>query len=336
MSKGKRSELGFTQFDSQTWGYANDPNMTDQILTERMYMSTLNELCLNRFTWTGLPEEIDRTFVEKSLHYNGLAVFFHSRNGLKPETVGDLEIVVDRYNRYFCLKASSQGEINMYDNPTEFQVYGNQQIERLLHARECVPIWANISRIPQLQAIALYARKLAKIDRTIDITVENLRFSRLVTGNANQRQSLTNIMRNIDEGKPVVYTTPNFDPSSIQALDLGTHPDVLPKLMDARNSLWNQAMGFLGINNANQDKRERLVASEVQANDEQVLAVRATALNTRQYAAEQINRMYGLNVEVNYDQTGSMPVIPDGVGQFELEGDKDNAELHNDTATSDR
>jgi hypothetical protein len=205
----------------------------------------------------------------------------------------------------------------MYDNPTEFHAYGNQMIERDLNARECVPIWANSLRIPQRQAIAIYARKLAKIDRTIDITVENLRFSRLVTGNANQRNSLVNIMRNIDEGKPIVYTTPNFDPASVQVLDLGVHPDLLPKLMDARNSLWNQAMGFLGINNANQDKRERLVASEVQANDEQVLAVRATALNARQYAAEQINRMFGLNVSVSYDQTAYMsaqPEMPDAEG----------------------
>jgi hypothetical protein len=283
--------------------------MTDQMFTEQMYLTTLSELCVNRFQWEGLPEEIDHRFVELNLHNRGLLVFFYDDD--KKGDGGKY------FEKYFCLRASTQGPINMYDNPTEFHAYGNQMIERDLNARECVPIWANSLRIPQRQAIAIYARKLAKIDRTIDITVENLRFSRLVTGNANQRNSLVNIMRNIDEGKPIVYTTPNFDPASVQVLDLGVHPDLLPKLMDARNSLWNQAMGFLGINNANQDKRERLVASEVQANDEQVLAVRATALNARQYAAEQINRMFGLNVSVSYDQTAYMsaqPEMPDAEG----------------------
>lgn len=303
-----KSELAFTQFDASSWGYNSDPQMTDQAFTEQMYMTTLSELCVNRFKWEGLPPEIDRRFIELSLHRNGLVVFFHDT----PQEDDD-----KRFDRYFCLKASTEGPLNMYDNPTMFRAYGNQMIERQLNARECVPIWANSLRIPQRQAIAIYSRKLAKIDRTIDITVENLRYSRLVTGNANQRNSLVNIMRNIDEGKPIVYTTPNFDPASVQVLDLGVHPDLLPKLMDARNSLWNQAMGFLGINNANQDKRERLVASEVQANDEQVLAVRSTALNARQYAAEQINAMFPeLNVSVTYDQTGAMPTQPDGAGQF--------------------
>lgn len=329
MSK-KKNELAFTQFDAANWGYgSSDPQMNDQIFTEQMYISTLTELSVNRFQWDGLPEEIDRTFIEKELHFSGLVVFFHSSKGLEPDET-------DKYNRYFALKATPQGNINMYDNPTQFQVYGNTMIERQLNARMCVPIWANTMRVPQRSAIVLYARKLAKIDRTIDITIESLRYSRLVTGNANQRQSLINIMRQVDEGKPVVYTSQNFDPSSVQVFDLGVHPDTLPKLMDARNSLWNQAMGFLGINNANQDKRERLVASEVQANDEQVLAVRATALNTRQYACEQINKMYGLHVSVSYDQTGAMPTTPAGIGQFDMEGmeDKISGNVYDDASGS--
>lgn len=301
-----KSPLSFTQFDANSWGYGNDPQMNDQTLTEHMYLQTLTELCVNRFKWEGLPESIDRRFIELTLHSQGLVLFFKE---------------TDNYDRYFALRGMAHGQNNMYDNPTQFTAIGNSMIQRDLNARECVPIWANSLRIPQRQAIVLYARKLAKIDRTIDITIENMRYTRLVTGNANQRQSLVNIMRQVDEGKPIVYTTANFDPASVQVFDLGVHPDTLPKLMDARNSLWNQAMGFLGINNANQDKRERLVASEVDANDEQVLAVRSTALNARQYAAEQINRMFpDLDVTVTYDQTDAMSITPDGVGQFDEEG----------------
>lgn len=310
-----KSQLGFTQFDTSSWGYNNDPQMNDQVFTEQMYLQTLTELCVNRFKWEGLPEEIDRRFIELALHDNGLVVFFYDKpaEGLK------------RFERYFALKASTQGRMNMYDNPTEFHAYGNQMIERDLNARECVPIWANSMRIPQRQAIYIYARKLARIDRTIDITIGNMRYTRLVTANSNQRQSMTNVMRQVDEGKPIVYISNSAVPENIQALDLAVHPDVLPKLMDARNSLWNQAMGFLGINNANQDKRERLVASEVQANDEQVLAVRETALNARQYAAEQINRMYpDLNVTVSYDQTAAMSTQPDGADQFDVDESTEN------------
>lgn len=309
---GKAPPLSFTQFDANYWGYNNDPQANDQVMVEQMYWQTLTELCVNRFKWEGLPEEIDRRFIELNLHQQGLVIFFKEEK---------------KYNRFFALAGTAMGTPNMYNNPTHFMAIGNTMIQEELDARHCVPIWANSLRIPQWRAINIYARKLAKADRTIDIMIDNLRYTRLVTGNANQRQSLVNIMRQVDDGQPLVYTTPNFDPASVQSLDLGMHPESLPKLMDARNSLWNQAMGFLGINNANQDKRERLVASEVQANDEQVLAVRQGNLNARQYAAEQINRMFGLDVSVTYDQTDSMSVVPDGIGQFDIEGD-DNGNVH--------
>jgi hypothetical protein len=72
-------------------------------------------------------------------------------------------------------------------------------------------------------------------------------------------------------------------------------------------------MGLLGINNANQDKKERLVAAEVGANDEQVQATRNIALNARQQAAERINKLYGLSVEVDFKTPPPPPA--DGPGE---------------------
>jgi hypothetical protein len=66
-------------------------------------------------------------------------------------------------------------------------------------------------------------------------------------------------------------------------------------------------MGMLGINGANQDKKERLVAAEVGANDEQVQASRNVALNARQFACEQINQLWGLNVSVDFKTPPPVP-----------------------------
>lgn len=70
--------------------------------------------------------------------------------------------------------------------------------------------------------------------------------------------------------------------------------------MIAKSKLWNECMGLLGINNANQDKKERLVAAEVGANDEQVEATRNIALNARQQACDRINDMFGLDISVDF------------------------------------
>src|SRR5690606_31619781 len=78
------------------------------------------------------------------------------------------------------------------------------------------------------------------------------------------------------------------------------NPDHIEKLSIVRARLWNECMGLLGINNSNQDKKERLVSDEVKANDDQVSSSRRVNLNARQDAAEHINSVYGLNISVDY------------------------------------
>jgi hypothetical protein len=83
-------------------------------------------------------------------------------------------------------------------------------------------------------------------------------------------------------------------------MDLGIDANVIEKLHILKVRQWNECMGYLGINNANQDKKERLVADEVDANNEQVAASRNVALNARQEACGLINKLYGLNVSVDF------------------------------------
>jgi hypothetical protein len=59
-------------------------------------------------------------------------------------------------------------------------------------------------------------------------------------------------------------------------------------------------MTFLGVNNANQDKKERLVESEVGANDEQIEQARFNMLDARKLACKKINAMFGLNIDVKF------------------------------------
>ena len=57
-------------------------------------------------------------------------------------------------------------------------------------------------------------------------------------------------------------------------------------------------MTFLGINNANTEKRERLITDEVEANNEHIDLSAECMLKARQRAAEQINELFGTNITV--------------------------------------
>ena len=82
-------------------------------------------------------------------------------------------------------------------------------------------------------------------------------------------------------------------------------------------------MTFLGVNNANMDKRERLVTNEVEANNQQVQASEDVMLKARERACKLINKMFGTNIKVtrrNLSKTEieSLDAIEKGANESEV------------------
>lgn len=275
--------------------YYNDPANNRFALIERMYLRVLTELATNRFKWSGLPEEIDVRFLELTLFNFGLSVFF------KDDAEVNKADVHKATDKFMALQGGANGRLNMLNNPTAFRVVGNNFVGKTISAKNCVPIWANYLRVPDLDIVTIYAERLADFDRTIEINARNARRTKIVATNENQRMSTSNIVKAIDSGEPVINVTgPIQDMAFVSALDLGIHPDQIINMQIARRRVWDECMGLLGIENANQDKKERLVSSEVDANSDQTDTMRNVNLNARRMAAEEINRRYKLNVSVDF------------------------------------
>jgi hypothetical protein len=195
----------------------------------------------------------------------------------------------------------------MLNNPVSFTVTGNHFISKTIKASECVPIWANYMRMPDLDIVNIYSTRLAAMDRTVEVNSENARTSKVLVTTENTKLSAVNFNRQIDEGQNGIQIAATGMPmndllSSVQLVDLGVDTDALVNIHIVRTREWNECMGLLGIANANQDKKERLVAAEVGANDEQSDMMRYVNLNARRMACEQINTMFPkLNVSVEYN-----------------------------------
>ena len=271
-------------------------------LYETMYMRVLTEYATNRFKWDGLPEEIDRRFLEYELFRHALVVFFHEDEDSNPRK--DMK----HFDRYFALRGSGRGAWNMYDNPTSFTVTGNNMsayLPRKLDGKHCVPIWANTMRVPDWDLVLLQATKLADIERTIEINLMAMRKPFVFGVNDNTKLSFENMWRKVQEGEPAVFVTEDMNgrvDDQAKLFDMRIDKDLVLNLQIAKAKIWNETMTFLGINNSNQDKRERLVADEVAANDQQISAARNSAMGARKYAVEQINRRYNLNVSVEWNE----------------------------------
>lgn len=289
---GSRTEF----YDPQIMGkleYANNPTRNRLRQIERFYITHLTQMAANRYNFIGLPKEIDQRYVKLCLVRNGLVVFFHEDK---------------KYNQYMALRAGSIGPLNVYDSPTEFQVIGGSGSELFnekLSSTECVPIWSNYLRMSEMPNIIMWANRLAEIDRTIEISAVNARQTRVVSVPEDQRLSAENTIKQMREGVETVFGSEALSNviKSIETFDLEAHPVKLPNLLIAKGKIWNEIMTYMGVNNSNQDKKERLVAAEVGANDEQIDLTKAMVLSAIQEGCDQINEMFDLNVSVEFNQS---------------------------------
>lgn len=280
----------------------NNPAQNRVAVIERMYVRILTELCINRFNWQGLEKTgISPRFLELNLARWGLAVVFKEK----------------RTDRVIAMQGAPTGQWNWFQDPIGFTVIGPQFGSLMLKAKNCVPVWANFMRQPDLDIVCIYSQRLAELDRTIEINMKSARTPRIIFANENGRLSARNISDAIDKGSEVIEI--NVDAmsgetfaESFQVADMAIHPDAITNLHILKTRIWGECMGLLGFDYANQDKKERLVAAEVDANNSQVDGMRSVNLNARRIAAEQINNMFGLDISVDYHITSetSLAVPP--------------------------
>lgn len=300
MSRNKRGGGADAAYREHLYGrFSFNPEDSRTALLERMYVRILTELAVNRFKWSGMPDSIDVRWLELNLFYRALSVFYWDTD----------------YDRFLALQGAGTSFMNMLNNPTAFNVIGNNFVGKTVSARDAVPIWANYLRIPDLDIVQIYATRLAELDRTIEINAHNARRSRILVATENQRLSVENINRQIDEGHAAIRVNQGYSPDMVQNLDLGVDPDSLEKLHILRTRQWNECMGMLGIENANQDKKERLVAAEVDANNDQTSMTRYMNLNARREAADRVNKKWPtLNISVEYRTDAERAAQLPGVG----------------------
>lgn len=283
--KKKRDNVAIDFYGNMRPSQRNNQPQNEEETLQSMYERVLGELAMNRFKWTGFPEGVDTRFIEMQLHSHGLIVVFKDTGtSTRPGT-----------DKIFALRGTPSGPRNMMDNPVSFTLSGpgmSQHFQGLnLSAKRCVPIWPNFYRLTDWDIVNTYSRKLAKIDRTIEINMESARRTKVLVYDENTRLSAENLNRLIDSGEPAIRVKYDLG-QMITALDLGVDPKSIETLSVVRSRLWSEAMGLLGINNANQDKKERLVESEVSANDDQVDNMRFVNLNARQQACYQMREMF--------------------------------------------
>lgn len=246
------------------------------------YLTRIKEYALNTFKWVNLPKSVDARFIEEQLFEKGKICFFKDKN------LG-----------FLCLPVNEDGILNIYNYFNIRRIYASNGFRRTRKISNSVIIYNNYLKTPTFITANLYAIRLSQVQRTIDINLNAQRTPILISCTPQQRLTLTNIYKQYEGNEPVIFADSEFNVDSVRVLNTKA-PYLVNDLALYKHDLWNEVFTFLGINNANQDKRERLVASEVDANDEQVEQARFNMLDARLDACKLINDMFGLDISVKF------------------------------------
>lgn len=262
--------------DTELSMFLNNATIID--IEERLHM-----LAISLFTWKGLDDVAGfgaSHFIEESLYRYGKACI-----------VNDAEIGIK------ALNVTAAGKLNIYYLPVKVNAFSTGY-NKIYDFDDVVYIMNNELQKPTSDTIRLFASRLYETERTIDVNIQAQKTPVLIEGDKNVLLTLKNTYMQYSGNMPVIYGNKNYDISSKLNVLKTDAPFIADKLDIHKDKIWNEVMTYLGINNANTSKRERLVTSEVESNDQLINYYLNCFYKTRKKACDLLNEKFGTNVEI--------------------------------------
>lgn len=260
-----------------------DESLAMNDYTYIQYAYRLMELSISMFEWKNLPEGIDERFLEMVLFTDGQAVFF------RDDELGD----------YLALQCLINGKLNVYRIPINRRAFAVNGYQKQLTDKDSVIIFNNMLHTNSWLDVKMFAKRLYNLDRIIDVNANAQKTPILIKGNEQQRLTLMNLYKEYDGNAPVIFADKSLDMNVLQVMSTQA-PYVADKIYQLKTQIWNEALTYLGISNVSFQKRERMVSDEVTRSQGGTVASRYSRLNARRQACEQINKMFGLNIDCDF------------------------------------
>lgn len=267
-------------------------------VTYSTWFNRLYNMAISRFEWLNLPDTCNEKFIEQVLFFNGFMV------GYKDTAL----------NSYLIMPCTNNSVLDIFGYPAKVNAYGyNGYIAQNLTPytitlgtettnADAALLYANYSRCPDLPAVLYFARKLTKIDRTIDVNINVQKTPYIISCGENQRLTIANMFKQVDNFEPAIMTTKFYGLNGekpINVMDLKP-PFVADKMQVLKRQVYQEALTYLGIEANTSEKAERQVTEELTANMGETESMRQSPLASRKQFCKEFNKIYGTNIDVKF------------------------------------
>lgn len=274
----------------QTWknfikNSDNDMTGTDVNMFNYFFQMIVNYY-LNRYVYRNLPEEIPPIMIERALLFEGNALF------------------IKESDMFGVTSVSLGGNLDIYGIPENRYAYTCTYFNKMYNKDNSVIIWARPLSIPEILPITVHCESLTNLRVSRDINIIQQRTPCFVAGEQSAKVDSNNLIQKFLRGIPFIkinkaslrnQTIPTFEP-----IQLGIQP-IFDKLDDAIERELAQCLAEGGIYMTTNTKRERLTSDENFQNSGLIESSRKNGLDCRRRAVNQINKLFGLNIEVEFN-----------------------------------
>lgn len=248
-----------------------------------MYQNWILSLAMNRFKWENLPATCDERYLELTLTTQGMATIAK-------------DPALDQWVSTQC----TGGLPNIYDDPISWQSVGNNGWSFDCSPLNGVIVYDNIQRYPIWLNIEIWAAQLANYDRALNTNVLHQNIPWVFSAPQEKVNDLVNIVKQAIGGEPAIL---GYD--SISNIEAKLLTEAVPfkgeDIQSSKAKLWNEIYTYLGISNVDR-KSERMIESEVSANDMPTIIRALDGLNSRRRAAKYLNDTFGLDIRVYFNK----------------------------------
>lgn len=265
-----------------------------------MYRDFLLFIAENSIEISGLPDNIDLDKVNSWLIECGKVAWFFD----------------DEIGEYNILPFNTTKRVDIYGNPTQINVFSCNGYKRYLKKGQFIPIYDNTHKTCIYPAIMQFAERLALNRRVEDINIFNQKTPRIYQCSNEQKLTLEKIIRSVDTFNTSVLASDAIDFEKILT-DFNPVPFVADKINENGNRIISEFLQLIGICSVSEEKKERLISSEIYFSQGGALVARLGRLNSRKRAFDRINKKYGLDIKVRfYDETEIIKGVLDNVSNM--------------------
>lgn len=281
-------------------------------IVESFYFNKYFSLFMNAYEFDNLTSEQAR-YLLKKLWNKGTASAFIVEGTRQDPTLAEvlsnssaktLNVGEENPNGLLMITQYAPVQYNAFDEPSAvnyINARGTTFIPKgtYIVGKDCVIAWGHRSHMPIADLCRFYINRIVDVEKTISVNLFTNKLPRLIVCSPEDRNRVQELVDAIENGEKKVFIDVNDFNAIKNVLEGGANSGELIKtLYEYKTQLENELLTFLGINNVNIQKRERLITDEANANNEVIMDSSDCFLDCLKEFCKQVSEILGYPLSV--------------------------------------